>query len=196
MSKLTSKQEVALSKVTSSHRAYVEGKHLIRLELDREFEKRMASLQIERDKAVILADKSGVPRRRIHLDGMGMKSPNALYDILKREEASVDNQAHQRAEEASELRWIDQEQMIVGVKIENFPTTATADNYPEVLVGTVQKTTDGWKVLSDAGDTVDGLGFTLEGYLRWELGTDANSAVPTEGQDLRVKLDEWAEVNA
>lgn len=194
--KLTSQQEAALANVTSSHRAYKEGKHLIRVELDREFERRTASLEAERNRAVLVADKLGVPRRRIHQDGMGQVGPSVLYGILDQKKERVVAEANDMAAEYLPVRWIDRQQKVVRVKITGFPTTATGEDYPEVLSGTAQRTNDGWVVLTDDSDKQDGLGFKIDGYLRWELGNDALSAVPTENQDLRVYLDEWVEANS
>lgn len=81
MTHLTPHARQALESLVSKHIAYVSGYEMAKEELRRELEERTASLRLERDIALRLADEAGVPRTKLG-KAIGTSNYKTVQDIL------------------------------------------------------------------------------------------------------------------
>jgi len=80
--KLSPQAKTALDKVVNATRAYKVAKEGFELELQRELDEKLSSYVSDRNMAVVLADKAGVPRTQIGR-AMGTTNYRTVQEILE-----------------------------------------------------------------------------------------------------------------
>lgn len=143
----------------------------------------IAEAEAVTDKAVRKASDAGVSMQRIADEAMGYHNPFWVRESLKRTAATSGPTTEVRV-----FRRIPDTDHI-SIKIDAFPTTSTATDYPPTLQGIVRANRakpNGWESVEDPTDMPG-----LPGFISWEL-----SRRPTPGQrHLALDLNEWAAHN-
>lgn len=85
--KLSTAGESALERLQRSNADYAVGVARVQLEAQTLVRDRMNELELERERAIYQAFLAGVPKARIHRDGLGTTNPNYVYEVIKRWEA-------------------------------------------------------------------------------------------------------------
>ena len=164
--KISNVAEKALERVQQMNAAYSIGAAKVQLDAAQMIRDRMTELELERERAIYAAILAGVPKSRIHREGLGTTNPNYVYDVQRRWEA----------------------------KEQTFTVEATAAETRYMLGHVSYNDASGnavfWVLDIDEPErkTMAPNGETHNGWLVWERG---GSYTTVNGTTLPVSLHEW-----
>lgn len=129
-------QKLAVEAVTEARDRLKKGKAEIEARIRAALKEELNVVELDLAMEIRKACELGVPISVIAIDGMGVLDRGTVYRWLKRTE-DMETSSIEAPEAFNAFAWANDEHTEIQVRFIGFPTTATADDYPKILEGTV-----------------------------------------------------------